>query len=69
MSVTRVPLRKLNGILRLALPARLIKELGLRPGDYVDLVQDDGDVRLRFVKVASPAELNRAEQGQLAEAS
>jgi hypothetical protein len=46
--------------LRIALPTKFCKELGLRPGDYVDLVQDNGDVKLRFVKVEPPTEATAA---------
>jgi hypothetical protein len=47
--------------LRIALPTKFCEEQGLRAGDYVDLVQNNGDVKLRFVKVEAPAELAAAE--------
>jgi bifunctional DNA-binding transcriptional regulator/antitoxin component of YhaV-PrlF toxin-antitoxin module len=56
MQIARVPLRKINEALRITLPLKLTRELGLRAGDYVDLVQDSDDVRLRFVKVEPPME-------------
>jgi anaerobic selenocysteine-containing dehydrogenase len=51
MQIARVPLRKINETLRVTLPHKLVRELGLRAGDYVDLVQDNGSVKLMFVKV------------------
>jgi hypothetical protein len=57
MQVMRIPLRKLHDKLRIALPAEFVRAQGLRPGDYVDLVQDDGNMKLRFVKVEPPLEL------------
>ena len=57
MKVVRVPLRKLNGRLRIALPDEVIEGFGLTIYDSVDMTKEDGSVRLRFVKVAPPAEL------------
>jgi hypothetical protein len=59
MQIARIPLRKINETLRVTLPHKLVRELGLRAGDYVDLVQSDSDVRLKFVKVEPPAGGNR----------
>jgi hypothetical protein len=70
MQVTRIALRSLYpDKLRIGLPVAFIEKMGLRAGDYVDLIQENGDVRLRFIKVDPPAELGPAPQGQLAEAS
>jgi hypothetical protein len=55
MQVVRVPLRKLNGRLRIAVPDLLIESFGLTVYDSVDVIKDDNDVRLRIVKVAPPA--------------
>ena len=60
MQIARIPLRKINETLRVTLPHKLVRELGLRAGDYVDLVQNDSDVRLKFVKVEPPAEMEPA---------
>jgi hypothetical protein len=59
MQIARVPLRKINETLRIGLPPEFVRARGLRAGDYVDLVQEDGKetVRLRFVKVEPPLEL------------
>jgi hypothetical protein len=57
MQVVRVPLRKLNRRLRIALPDEVIESFSLNPGDYVDLIKENGNVMLRFVKVPPPAEL------------
>jgi AbrB family looped-hinge helix DNA binding protein len=46
--------------LRIALPTKFCEELGLRAGDYVDLIKDNGDVKLKFVRVEPPAELETA---------
>jgi hypothetical protein len=54
MQVVRVPLRKLNGRLRIALPDEVIESFRLTAYDSVDLIQENGGVRLRFVKVAPP---------------
>jgi anaerobic selenocysteine-containing dehydrogenase len=54
MQIARIPLRKINETLRVTLPHKLVRELGLRAGDYVDLVQDNGSVKLMFVKVEPP---------------
>jgi hypothetical protein len=62
MPVTRIALRDQypGNKLRIALPTKFCKELGLRAGDYVDLIQNNSDVRLRFVKVEPPTELEVA---------
>jgi AbrB family looped-hinge helix DNA binding protein len=52
-----MPLRKINDDLRITVPRALRQELGLRPGDYVDWVRENGNVKLKFVKVEPPAEL------------
>ena len=57
MQIARVPLRKINETLRVTLPHKLVRELGLRPGDFADLSRDNDIVKLRFVKVEPPAEL------------
>jgi anaerobic selenocysteine-containing dehydrogenase len=57
MQIARVPLRRINETLRLSLPHKLVQELGLRAGDYVDLVRDNGTVKLMFVKVEPPMEM------------
>lgn len=57
MQIARVPLRKINETLRVALPHKLVQELGLRPGDFADLFRDNDTLKLRFVKVEPPAEL------------
>jgi len=54
MQIARIPLRKINETLRVSLPHEFVRELGLRAGDYVDLVQDNGSVKLKFVKVEPP---------------
>ena len=61
MHIARVPLRQLHDNLRLAIPGWFCEQLGLRAGDYVDLVQDNGDVKLRFVKVEPPVKMEAAE--------
>jgi bifunctional DNA-binding transcriptional regulator/antitoxin component of YhaV-PrlF toxin-antitoxin module len=61
MQIARIPLRKINEALRITLPLKLTRELGLRAGDYVDLVQDNGSVKLAFVKVEPPAALLRSQ--------
>ncbi|MBK5927331.1 AbrB/MazE/SpoVT family DNA-binding domain-containing protein [Rhodobaculum claviforme] len=33
--------------LAVRLPAELVRELGLREGDHIDLVKDDGQVKVR----------------------
>jgi hypothetical protein len=65
MQVMRIPLRKLNSNLRITLPRSFTRELGLTAGDYVDLVQDNGNFKLRFVKVEPPSV--SVEQMELAE--
>ena len=61
MAVTRIALRHMIGNkLRIALPTKFCEELGLRAGDYVDLIREDNNVRLRFVKVEPPAALEAA---------
>jgi anaerobic selenocysteine-containing dehydrogenase len=60
MQIARIPLRKINATLRVSLPHKLVRELGLRAGDYVDLVQDNGSVKLEFLRVPSRAELEEA---------
>jgi hypothetical protein len=58
MQITRVPLRQINAALRLTLPLYLSRKLKLTAWDSADVIEEDnGDVRLRFVKVASPAAL------------
>jgi hypothetical protein len=57
MQIARVPLRKINDTLRLSLPIQWVRELGLTPYDAVDLLRDNGDVKLKFVKVEPPTEL------------
>jgi hypothetical protein len=57
MQIVRVPLRRINEALRLTLPLKLTRELGLRPGDFADLTVDNGKVSMRFVKVEPSAEL------------
>jgi AbrB family looped-hinge helix DNA binding protein len=52
-----MPLRKINDDLRITVPRALRQELGLRPGDYVDWVRENGNVKLKFVKVEPPAVL------------
>jgi bifunctional DNA-binding transcriptional regulator/antitoxin component of YhaV-PrlF toxin-antitoxin module len=72
MQIARVPLRKINEALRITLPLKLTRELGLKAGDYVDLVQEDGGMKLRFLRVKTPAELEAVEvapPAELAEAS
>jgi hypothetical protein len=62
MQVVRVPLRKLNGRLRIAVPDLLIEGFGLTVYDSVDVIKDDGDVvRLKFVKVEPPMAMEPAE--------
>jgi hypothetical protein len=51
MQAIRVPLRKLHDYLRLSLPVEFCEANGLRPGDYADIVQEDGEFKLRFVKI------------------
>jgi bifunctional DNA-binding transcriptional regulator/antitoxin component of YhaV-PrlF toxin-antitoxin module len=60
MQIVRIPLRKINETLRVTLPHKLVRELGLRAGDYVDLVQDNDSVKLEFLRVPSRAELEEA---------
>ena len=60
MQIARVPLRKINDTLRLSLPIQWVRELGLTPYDAVDLVRDNGDVKLKFVKVEPPAAMEPA---------
>ena len=60
MQVVRVPLRKLNETLRIAVPRDFVHEMGLRAGDYVDWVREHDNVRLKFVKVEPPAALEAA---------
>ena len=58
MKVMRIPLRAMHDYLRIALPAGFCRAQGLHPGDYVDIVPDDnGDFKMRFVKVEQPAVL------------
>jgi hypothetical protein len=57
MHIARIPLRRINGTLRLSFPPQWVRELRLTPYDAVDLIKENGEVRLRFVKVAPPAEL------------
>lgn len=38
---------KWGNSLAVRLPAELVRELGLKEGDQIDLVKDDGQVRLR----------------------
>jgi hypothetical protein len=58
MPVTRITLRTMIGNkLRLALPTKFCEAQGLHPGDYADIVPDNGTFKLRFVKVEQPAEL------------
>jgi hypothetical protein len=56
MQAIRVPLRKLHDYLRLSLPVEFCEANGLRPGDYADIVPEDGEFKLRFVKI-KPLEL------------
>jgi anaerobic selenocysteine-containing dehydrogenase len=51
MHIARVPLRRINDTLRVTLPPKFVRELGLSAGDYVDLFRDNGSLKLRFVKV------------------
>jgi hypothetical protein len=54
MQVVRVHLRKLNGRLRIALPDEVIESFKLTAYDSVDLIKENDNVRLRFVKVPLP---------------
>jgi antitoxin MazE len=38
---------KWGNSLAIRLPAELVRELGLKEGDQIDLVKDDGQVRVR----------------------
>ena len=60
MHVIRIPLRRMHNYLRLALPVEFCETQGLHPGDYADIVPDNGTFKLRFVKVEQPAELETA---------
>jgi hypothetical protein len=57
MQIARVPLRRINDTLRLSLPIQWVRELGLTAYDSVDLIKENGNVQLRFVRVEPPAEL------------
>lgn len=57
MPIARVPLRKINETLRVTLPHKFVRELGLKPGDFADLYRDNDTLKLMFVKVEPPAEL------------
>jgi hypothetical protein len=51
MQAIRVPLRRLHDYLRLSLPVEFCEANGLHPGDYADIVPDNGEFKLRFVKI------------------
>jgi hypothetical protein len=59
MQAIRVPLRRLHDYLRLSLPVEFCEANGLHPGDYADIVPDNGEFKLRFVKIKPlhPAEV------------
>jgi hypothetical protein len=73
MGMIHMILRRYNETLRIAPPPHIIKAMGLEPGDSVLWIpEDDGSVRLKFVKktelsklaeleVASPAEMEPAQ--------
>jgi hypothetical protein len=53
--------------MRITLPINYTRKLGLRPGDFADLYQEDGIVKLKFVRVKTPAELEAVKLGEPAE--
>jgi hypothetical protein len=51
MGTLHMILRRYNDTLRIAPPPSIIKAMGLEPGDSVLWIpEDDGSVRLKFVK-------------------
>jgi hypothetical protein len=66
MFIGRVPLRRINSALRITLPVHFTRKLGLKADDYADLYQEDGVVRMRFVKVKTPAEFEEVEVAESA---
>jgi hypothetical protein len=63
MKITRLALRRYNTTLHFSFPPKFVREMGLRAGDYVDLIQTDSNgVKLRFVKIEPPHQLEEAER-------
>jgi antitoxin component of MazEF toxin-antitoxin module len=62
MGMIHMILRRYNETLRIAPPPHIIKAMGLEPGDSVLWIpEDDGSVRLKFVKKEKLTELAEME--------